>query len=359
METVMSDIVEGLDRQRFQSAVCCIKRGGEAAESLKANGARVEVLGRMKGKMFDLGAVLAIRRLIKDFDPHVIVTHQYHAGLYGRLAGLTTAARPGLVSCFHVAYVSPSPPKFHRRIVNGLLSLGSYIVAVSNAMRDDIVRFDGVAEKKVRVIYNGVDLDRFAHTVDKSASRARLGLLAGAFIIGTLGRSASEKNRVGFIDAVSRVGGGVQVAIAGECQDRAQLEEMSRALNVPLTLTGWLSPESVPDFLNALDVFCFPSLNRGESFGLAVVEAMAAGLPIAASDIPSNREVLGDAAVFAPAGDTAAMGEALARLYKDDTLRARLSNAALLRVPMFSIKNNIRAYEDLFEKAAETRAKHA
>lgn len=350
VENALVRLVEGLNPARFQSIVCCIKSGGAAVERLKQRGVRVEVLNKMQRRGFDVGAIRALRGVIRDAGPDVIVTYQYHASLYGRLAGIMEG-RGKLIGMSRSAYMSPSAPKLHRRILENLLARRtSAVVAVSEAVRADVIKYAGIAPGKVHVIHNGVDLGRFKGRAGRDAARARMGLPAGVFVVGTVGRFTPEKNHAGLIEAVSRTGRAVHAAVAGDGPLRGEVEGIARRLGVPLTVTGWLERESVAEFLSALDVFCFPSLWEG--FSNALLEAMASGLPIAASDIPSNREMLGDAAVFVPCGDTGALAGALAGLYGDDALRARLSEAALRRAPGFSIQKMIGRYEALFEEVA-------
>jgi glycosyltransferase involved in cell wall biosynthesis len=353
VENTVVRLVTGLDPARFKSSVCSIKEGGRAASELSAQGFKISALGAMSGHGFDFGAVSGIRRLIRETGVHVVVTNQYHAGLYGRLAAALSGGCAA-VAVFHSSYRSPGKPKLHRRMINNLLARRTdAIVAVSQSVASDIAVYDRINAGKVHVIHNGIPLERFSCGVFKDDARKRFGLPAGRTIIGTLGRITREKNHLGLVEAAAKIEG-AHVAIAGDGPLRGDVESLAGRLGVPLTVTGWLDADGAAEFLNAPDVFCFPSLWEG--FALAPIEALAAGLPIVASDIAPNREALGDAAVFVPVGDIAALSESLAMLCGDDGLRARLSGAALLRAPVFSIKNTVRAYENLLDEAVRKRA---
>jgi len=357
VETTLFRLATGLDAGRFKSSVCAIKEGGRTASELAALGFRVDVLGRMQGHVFDFGAVGGIKRVIAETGARIVVTNQYHAGLYGRLAA-ALAGGCRTVDISHSAYCSPGPPKLHRRIINNLLARRTdALVAVSQSVASDIIGYDGVDAAKVRVIHNGIPVEKFSAGILKDEARKRFGLPVGRTIIGTLGRMTREKNHVGLVEAASRSGvtGGVHVAIAGDGPLRVEVERLAARLGVALTVTGWLEPDAAATFLRALNVFCFPSLWEG--FAMAPAEAMAAGLAIVASDIAPHREVLGDAAEFVPAGDTAALSRALLELCEDETLRARLGNAARLRAPAFSIQNTVRRYESLFEEVVKKNEK--
>jgi glycosyltransferase involved in cell wall biosynthesis len=111
---------------------------------------------------------------------------------------------------------------------------------------------------------------------------------------------------------------------------------------------GSIDPARIPVFLKALDIFCFPSLWEG--FGGALIEAMAAGLPIVASDIPPHREVVGDAGLFVSPGNADEISKTIQLLAGDISLREKLSDMSRERAKVFSLDNTIAAYEMLFEK---------
>jgi len=105
--------------------------------------------------------------------------------------------------------------------------------------------------------------------------------------------------------------------------------------------------KKIPVFLKSLDIFCFPSLWEG--LPSALIEAMAAGLPVIATDIPPHREVLGDTGVVVPAGNADALTEAANMLIDDPSLMLTVAQKEKERVKMFSIDNTAKTYERLFE----------
>jgi glycosyltransferase involved in cell wall biosynthesis len=111
---------------------------------------------------------------------------------------------------------------------------------------------------------------------------------------------------------------------------------------------GAIPPSTIPVFLRTLDIFCFPSLWEG--FGGALIEAMAVGLPIVASDIPPHREVIGDTGIFVTPGNPDELSRVLKMLIEDPSLREEFGQKAKKRANIFSIEKTIKAYEDLFEE---------
>ncbi len=345
VENMLLKVVRGYDKKRFNVSVCCIKEGGDIADELIRSGHKVDVLNKMKGRGFDWSAVYALYKLLKRENIHVLRTHQYHANLYGRLAGIL-AGVPVMVPSFHSSYKSPNEPKIHRRFLNRLLAFFSdKLVAVSNTVASDIMRYDGVNAKKIKVNYNGIVMDKFNQDTPKQEAGRLMNIPVHSLLVGTTGRLKEEKGHKILLSAVSGLKD-TSVAIAGDGPLRAELRGLADRLKVDCTFTGQLSPEKIPLFLNSLDIFCFPSLWEG--FPTALIEAMAAGLPVVASDIPSNREVLADTGIFVPRGDEEALAKTIKMLIDDPSLRNELGGKARERSKSFSIGNTVKTYENLF-----------
>ena len=143
----------------------------------------------------------------------------------------------------------------------------------------------------------------------------------------------------------------VHLAIAGDGELRQILVQKALALGVQdrIHFLGEVAPTDIPDFLRAGDLFAFPS--RWEGFGVAVVEAMHAGLPVIASDIPALREVVRGAdgefaGLLVPPDDSPAWSGAIQRLLRDSSLRKALSLRAQRRAALFDLGRMVDGYED-------------
>lgn len=348
VENMLLKVVKNYDKNRFNVIVCCIREGGEIADLLKNMGYRVEILNRMKGQGFDIGAVAAIYRLIKKENIHILRTHQYHANLYGRLAGIF-AGVPVIIPSFHSRYKSPREPKLHRRFINLFLSFFSdALVAVSPAVSSDILQYDKVNPSKIRVIYNGISLRDFNPAISKASCRKELGMPENGIIIGAVGRLKEEKGHHLLIKAASEIKKDVYVAIAGDGPLMDMLKETAEKLGVKCLFMGMVPPEKIPVFLKSLDIFCFPSLWEG--FPSALIEAMAAGLPVVASDLPSNIEIAGEVGMIFPSGDKKKLAYSLKTLLLNDSVMHEMGERASDKVKIFTIENTVEKYQNLFEE---------
>ena len=353
-KTVFQEIT-GYDKNKFRGSACCIMEGGEIAEALKGEGVKVEVLHKMKGHGFDWGIIKALYRLIKKDNIHVLRTHQYHPNLYGRIAG-ALAGVPAIVPTFHNSYVSPNKPKFHRRLLNYMLGFASHaMVPVSQFIASELVKYDRADPEKIRVIYNGIKTDDFNVEISKGEARNIFDLPYDHTIVGCVGRLADGKGHRYLIESVSGVEN-ITVAICGDGPLMSDLKNLARHYKVNCIFTGKLSYRQVPEFMKSLDIYCSPSLWEG--FGMGLIEAMAAGLPVIASDLPSHAEITGEAGILFTAGNAEELKKSILQLIEDRQLRDLLIRNAKERAELFSLENTVKLYEKLFEEILKSKQGH-
>ena len=127
-----------------------------------------------------------------------------------------------------------------------------------------------------------------------------------------------------------------------------ELKALADKFRVKCIFMGMMPPEKIPVFLKSLDVFCFPSLWEG--FPTALIEAMAAGLPVVATDIPSNREIADDAGILVAASRKEDLAGPLKMLFEDRLLRDEMGRRAKEKIQKFSIENTVKTYQDLFNE---------
>ncbi len=338
--------------EKFIPIVCCIKEGGEVAEKIKEKGIKVYILNRMQKHGFDFKAVLKIYNLINQEKIDTLRTHQYHANLYGRIAGIL-AGVPVILPSFHNLYISPKKPKLHRRIFNYHLSkFSDYLIAVSQSVAKDIIKYDKVNPSKIKIIYNGIPIENFNIDINKNKARELFNLPQNKIIIGTVGRLHPQKGHEYLIEGVSNLKN-ISVAIAGDGELKNYLQKKATENKVELFLLGNLEQSKIPIFHKAIDIFCFPSLWEG--FGVAVIEAIASGLPVAASKISPLIEVLEDSALYFLPKNPQSLRETLVTLINSEEIRKNLSLKAKKRAEIFSIKNIAQQYENLFLEILEKK----
>lgn len=208
-------------------------------------------------------------------------------------------------------------------------SLGLSKIAHGIAVSRQAKRFSrAVYRGRTAVIPNGVDLAHYAAAIRPVRPAPSAGAPLRVLFVGRFGEK--RKGLPVLLDAAARLvasGRAVEVTVAGSGPE-GKFEAEGRRANARF-LTG-AGQEEILAALAACDLLCAPSL-FGESFGMVLIEAMAAGRPVVASDLPGYAEAAGGAAVLVPPGDAPALAEALWRVGQDGPLRASLTERGLAR----------------------------
>ncbi len=211
------------------------------------------------------------------------------------------------------------------------------VLVVSEATKQDLIRYCRVDSQKVRVIYNGVS-ERF-HPLSGSleAVRERYGL-PKRFVL-FVGTVEPRKNLARLVEAFNHAAGRIEQSLvvvgAKGWKTSPIYQEISRSpVRDRIHVAGFVPDEDLPAVYNLADAFMYPSLYEG--FGIPVVEAMACGIPVVTSDVSSLPEVAGDAALLVDPLDTARLAEAMERIVHDHAMRAALRAKGLERAKRFS-----------------------
>jgi len=350
VENQLCLILKHYDRTRVDPIVCSLSDKGEVGREIEAAGIEVISLNKL-GHWFDWTIVKDLMRLIRQRDVKVVRTHQYHANLYGRIAAWLCHV-PCIVPSVHNVYTRDK--KIHRRILNNLLGrISDRVIAVSEAVKDDIMAYDGLASDKISVLYNGMEEDRYSGG-DGNRVRSEFSIPTDAIVIGTVGRLTHQKGQKYLIAAMPMVlkeFPQADLLVVGDGPAFIELKEdvAQRKIDGRVIFTG--SRKDVPALLAAMDIFVFPSLWEG--MPNALVEAMAAGKPVIATDIKPNREVLGseNAGLFVPCKDSVELASRIIRLLRNRESALLLGSVAQERaLSRFTISGTVGAYTDLFEE---------
>ena len=231
----------------------------------------------------------------------------------------------------------------------GVIGWFTAVVLNSRAVEQEYGKHPRRYRKRLLRIDHG--FERKTTVLSREHARRVLGLPIDAVLLGDVARFHPIKNLTAAIRLLP--GRDWHLALVGQGAQREKLIEFARSLGVldRLHLVGELPPSRVGDFLGALDAFVFPSLD--ETFGLAVVEAAQAGVPVVANDLDVLREVLAvdgaPCALFVDVSDTEAFARAVQRLIKDPDLRTQLQSRAARLTNRYALDAMVRGYADLIE----------
>ncbi|MFE2035966.1 glycosyltransferase [Streptomyces scopuliridis] len=290
------------------SEVITLTNPGAVAEGIVADGVPVTDLG-MAGNR-DLGAVPRLARLIKRGRYDVVHTHLYRACLYGRFAARLASVRTVVATEHSLGAVQIEGRPLSagaRALYLAGERLGTATVAVSATVARRLERW-GVSPDRIHVVPNGIEVGRFAYDESaRGAARARLGLPQDAFVVGGVGRLTSGKRFDRLVQAVAELPD-ARLLLVGEGPERDRLLRLARERRAadrillhgacqdpppPAAHPSQHGPD-LPSLLAAMDVFV--STSPDEAFGLAVVEGLAAGLPVLHVTCPALQDLPADAA---------------------------------------------------------------
>lgn len=323
-----------------------IGRGEESmAYVVEQAGARVVTLAGLSREISplrDAFSVLRLARLIRSVRPEILHTHTAKAGTVGRVAALLAGdARPPIVvHTFHGhvlrGYFSPSKTAFFRVLERVLAKVTTVLIAVSPEVRDDLVALGVAPREKFVVVRLGIELEqRVLSQEPREEIRRRLGIPPERFVIGWLGRMTGVKQTFDLLDALSMLraqGVDAGLLLVGDGPDRGAFELRAQELGLVRDCLFLGYQEDVAPWYAAMDAIALPSGNEGTP--VTVIEALAAGKPVAAYGVGGVPDVVRDGVdgFIVEAGDTAALAARLAELAADPALRDRMGAAGRGRV---------------------------
>jgi sugar transferase (PEP-CTERM/EpsH1 system associated) len=351
LENGVINVINGLDRSRFHSSVCCLKEAGEFASRIEAPGVRVQAMGLRTGN--DLTLPLRLAAHFRKTRPDIVHTRNAESFFYGFLG----ARLAGVAHTVHSEHGRTFSDRRLRFLVQRWMSrFTTSIFAVSDQLKRDLVLHVGIPTDRIEVLYNGVDLARFGAGAGTKPDIVRSELRIGPHevVVGSVGRLVAVKNYALLLRAVASIDHqGMHVVLVGDGPERAALNALASDLGIAhhVHLLGYR--DDVSRVLGAFDIFVLPSLSEGMSNTL--LEAMARGLPPVVSGVGGNKELVHDGLngrVF-PSGDSARLGAHLARLGANPAERAALGRSALQGVTeSFGIGAMIDRYDNLYSRVA-------
>ncbi len=229
-------------------------------------------------------------------------------------------------------------------------------VALSGQIESYLTERVGIAASRVERICNGVDTLRFQPASTRQAVAGSPFYESDVVVVGTVGRLQTVKDQLNLVRAVAiaraqgEAGARLRLVIAGDGPQRAEVEAEVAASGIG-DIT-WLAGarSDVPEVMRALDIFALPS--QAEGISNTILEAMASGLPVVATDVGGNAELVaaGETGALVPAQDPHAMAQALLRYTADAALRQSHGTAGRQRVERsFSIDNMVERYTRLYQ----------
>jgi glycosyltransferase involved in cell wall biosynthesis len=360
-------LTKELDRSRFDIRVGCLARKGDFLKDIEAM--NVPISEYSISSLFSCGSLKRQLRLARDIRRDGIqLVHAY--GFYPNLFSIPAARFAG--NCITVASVRDTGAFSNRKKIKTVTQrlacqLADCVIANSRAVRDWLVS-SGVQPDHIRVIPNGMVLPPRAASRGEFPIRRQLGIDPTAPVVAVVCRLNEGKGLEYFLEAtvtVSKEFPAARFLIVGDsivdATYKRGLECKARNFNVQdrVIFTGQRS--DVSKLLEEVNLSVLPSLSEGLSNSL--LEAMAAGLPVVATNVGGNPEIVQDGrtGILVPARDPAALSAAMIRILRSPLLARQFGEAGRARVAAnFSLETTVRQTEDLYLSLLDDRAwRHA
>ncbi len=344
-------LMSRLDATYYDASIVSLS-AGSAVRKLQRHGFDVTVIDAPE----EGDAVRALTDHLALVQPDVIHTHMYRADVVGTKAAMALAER-GLRRPYVVSTVHSSRIRSHedRELLRQLTPHMDQLIAVSKSIERKIAD-EHRTGAPVRLIYNGVDLQRYDHPDRCSPLPEAYGMESGSRIVGVIARLEPEKGHQTLIEAwphVLREVPDAYLLIVGEGSRRDFLEQWASAHKVGHRVVFTGRRDDIPAVTAALDVAVLPSWREAQ--GLSILEAMALSRPVVASDVGGIPEMIEDGVtgLLVPHDEPVALAAAIVRLLKDHAFAEKIGRAGHDLVhDRFCIELMVKAIEQIYDEGA-------
>jgi len=329
-------------------------RGSVFGAPLESDGVDVVYLSR-EGSPRNPGLVAKMAALFDQLKPDIVHVHLFPAQYFAALASRFARHKPILVTTEHSIGNRRIGRPSWRLIERAVYSRYRAIAAVGEDVALVYAEWTGLGAR-IGTIPNGINVSAFSRQTDRDRredTRKSLGFDATDRVIGWVGRMAAPKRPADLVKALSGLPKGVCAVIVGDGPLRNETEALAASLGLTKRLRFLGERKDIPELLASFDAFVLSSDYEG--FGLAAVEAMAAGLPVFLADIPPLRSIAGEAGRYFPPGDDRALAATLRAAAADPESEAARVAIGRTRAAGMDIKNCAAAYLDLYENLLRRR----
>jgi len=315
----------------------------------------------------DLRALVALFRLMRKIEPHIVHTHTSKAGILGRLTAWL-ARVPTIIHTPHghvfYGHFGRSLSRIFLQVEKLLGIITHHQIALTPEEGKDYLNLGVAKSKNISVIHSGVDLNCFKRSTTKSnPKRNELGIPPDSLVVGYVGWLIPIKGVTYLVDAMAEV---LQrhpnslLVLVGKGDEKGeeevklskQVENLGIVDNV--RFLGW-RPD-VNEIMGCFDIFVLPSLNEG--MGRVLVEAMANGLPIVASSVGGIPDLVkhGENGLLVPPADEGSLERAISALLSDEARRKHMGETGKRICSPYSIEAMVEKIDDLYSRLLEERS---
>lgn len=276
-----------IDKDKYDTIYCCITKIGAIGEAILHAGGRVISLDS-DGSFYNLMATYKLYKTVREIKPDIIHSALFNANFHSRIVGILT--RKPVIAEEHG--MNMWKRRRHMLIDKILARYTHRIIAVSNSVKDFLIREEGIDPDKIAVLYNCVDIESLKTRTTRDEERMKLSSSSTDFVIGAVGNLRKEKGHTVLLGAFKKVlekHHNAKLFIAGTGSLYVNLVKRAEELSIEKNVFFVGKIFAIAGFLKALDLFVMPSISEG--FPISLIEAIVAGVPCIASNVGGIREV--------------------------------------------------------------------
>lgn len=361
LENGVANLCNGHDRTRFEPFLCCVKGAGKMTERLKSD-VRVDVLGAREGK--DLFRFLRLAAYFRRTKPDIVHTHGWAQCSFDGIIGARLAGVPVVINGEHGVFQT----KPHQILLQRFLSvLCTTTLSVSHAHKDKVVETLGISLKRIQVIHNGVDTEKFSGTCDTAdlishINRTNPGDIdETTFVIGCIGSVKPIKNQQLLVRAAAELskresGRKYCVLFVGQGPDIPMLQTLSQELGIAPHVIFLGERTDIPVLLSLMDALVLPSKTGKEGLPNVVLEALSSGVPVISTQSTGTHEVMieNETGWFLSAEDPVELSGRIGELMRDQAKCAEMGATARRHIlENFSMHSMVGNYEEMYRRYLE------
>lgn len=352
-ERQLYEIVKGIDKDRFEPILINLSQGGYWADKIGKLG--IELIEIPRKKHIEFSRLFKLIKIFREKRPDIVHAYMFSANSYGRVAAILTRAPVIIASERSLPEIDKDKSR-HQIFIDKLFSSFSHgIICNSYIAAETLATKYSFNAQKVFTVHNGIDTSLYLEESSKNQKKL------AQKVVGTVGSLAVAKNHRLFLDMAKNIidksdNKDIKFLILGNGTLRDELERHAKHLGIKDKIVFAGERNDIPELLQSMDIFVMTSLYEGMSN--AVMEAMAAGLPVVATDVGGNGELVidGETGFLCPSNDAEALAERVASLIHNERERSRMGENGKKRIKNeFGIRKMIKKTESIYIKLLERK----
>lgn len=352
LQQVVVNICRSIDREKFDVTVLCLRYLGEFVPQIEELGIKVIFLPQREDGKTDHFSFLKVAKVLKGEKIDIIHTHNTQPFLDGTLAAIMS----GVKAVIHTDHCRSFPDKKRYMFAEWLMSHYAYkVVGVSDHTTENLVKYEHITRKKLMTIPNGIDISKYDTEIDRDAKKNDIGINNSGFIIGMGVRLSKQKGITYLLKSMPEIINAfpdITLVIAGDGEERVNLEKETTDLNINDNVIFTGPRLDIHELLKLFDLYVLPSIFEG--LPMVLLESMAAGCPIVATDVGGNSTAIKHRinGSLVESENPKAFAEEVIHVLNDEDLRRQyIEKSHVMMKELFSADIMTRQYENLYLKA--------